>query len=127
MSESAKTALVIEDDENNMVLITALLHKGGYEVLQAWTGEEGVSLCLGRRPDFVILDVQLPDTDGFEVLRQLRASPRNGNLPIIAMTSYAMAGDRERLLAAGCTGYIEKPIDPTRVIDDIRRIIDDPQ
>jgi CheY-like chemotaxis protein len=124
-SVEGKRALVIEDDENNMVLITALLRKGGYRVTEAWTGDEGVRLCLSDPPDFVILDVQLPDTDGFEVLRSLRSSRANGELPIIAMTSYAMAGDRERLLAAGCTGYIEKPIDPATVVDEIRRIVGD--
>ncbi|MBF0552242.1 MAG: response regulator, partial [Deltaproteobacteria bacterium] len=74
-------------------------------------------------PDFIILDIQLPDIDGIEVLKQLRASEAGKYIPVIAMTSYAMTGDREKIMRAGCTGYIEKPIDPTRVIDQIRKIL----
>lgn len=116
-------ALVIEDDENNMVLIAALLQKSGYQVSQAWTGAEGVRMALASRPDFIILDVRLPDLDGYEVLRQIRSSEIDGSIPIIAMTSYAMSGDRERLLAAGCNGYLEKPIDAAQVIAQIRHIL----
>jgi CheY-like chemotaxis protein len=115
--------LVIEDDENNMVLIAALLQKSGYQVSQAWTGAEGVRMALASRPDFIILDVRLPDLDGYEVLRQIRSSEIDGSIPIIAMTSYAMSGDRERLLAAGCNGYLEKPIDAAQVIAQIRHIL----
>ncbi len=80
-------------------------------------------MALRQRPDFIILDIQLPDIDGMEVLRRIRASEIGDSIPVIAVTSFAMAGDRERLLAAGCDEYIEKPIDPQRVISQIRRII----
>ncbi len=80
-------------------------------------------MALKQRPDFIILDIQLPDIDGMEVLRRIRASEIGDSIPVIAVTSFAMAGDRERLLAAGCDDYIEKPIDPQRVISQIRRII----
>ena len=77
-----------------------------------------------KQPDFVILDIQLPDINGTEVLKRIRALDMDiANVPIIAMTSYAMSGDREKLLAAGCDGYIEKPIDPMRVIDQIREVL----
>jgi CheY-like chemotaxis protein len=115
--------LVIEDNENNMVLMTRLLEKSGYRTLWAPTGAQGVEIALGQRPDFIILDIQLPDIDGMEVLRRIRASEIGDSIPVIAVTSFAMAGDRERLLAAGCDEYIEKPIDPQRVISQIRRII----
>jgi len=115
-----KTALVIEDNPDNMVLITRFLEKFGYRTLQAVTGMEGFEMALQKRPDFIILDIQLPDIEGTEVLRKIRSSEISNSIPVIAMTSYAMSGDRERLLSAGCDGYIEKPIDPERVISQIR-------
>lgn len=118
-----KTALIIEDNPNNMVLITRLLEKSGYLTLQAITGMEGFELALQKRPDFIVLDIQLPDIEGTEVLRKIRSSEIGTSIPVIAMTSYAMSGDREKLLSAGCDGYIEKPIDPARVISQIRNLI----
>jgi two-component system, cell cycle response regulator DivK len=115
-----KTALIIEDNPDNMVLITRFLEKFGYRTLQAVTGMEGFEMALQKRPDFIILDIQLPDIEGTEVLRKIRSSEIGNSIPVIAMTSYAMSGDRERLLSAGCDGYIEKPIDPERVISQIR-------
>ena len=117
-----KTALIIEDNPDNMVLITRLLEKSGYRTLQAVTGMEGFEMALQERPDFIILDIQLPDIEGTEVLRKIRSSEIGDSIPVIAMTSYAMSGDREKLLSAGCDGYIEKPIDPERVISQIRRL-----
>ena len=118
-----KTALIIEDNPDNMELISFILEKGGYEILKAETGEEGVEMTLKELPDFVILDIQLPGIDGYEVLHRIRKSEVDGSIPIIAVTSYAMSGDRERLLEAGCNGYIEKPIDPGKFIDQIREAI----
>lgn len=120
-----QTVLVIEDNPDNMELITVLLESAGYHVIKADCGQRGYELALAARPDLVILDIQLPDIDGVEVLRRIRASGADGEIPVIAMTSYAMAGDRDELLAAGCNGYIEKPIDPDRVIDQIRRFINE--
>ncbi|MDO8947470.1 MAG: response regulator [Desulfocapsaceae bacterium] len=117
-------ALIIEDTPDNMALITFILHKNGYETIEAETGQKGIELALAKpRPDFIILDIQLPDINGDEVLRIIRNSEVNGSIPIIAMTSYAMSGDREKLLAAGCNGYLEKPIDPLKVMDQIRQIL----
>ncbi|QQS52972.1 MAG: response regulator [Candidatus Competibacteraceae bacterium] len=121
--EGRRTALIIEDNEDNRVLIVSLLQWGGYHTIACATGQSGHETALRERPDLILLDIQLPDIHGIEVLRRIRASEINGTIPIIAMTSYAMAGDRERLMAAGCTGYIEKPIEPTRVIDQIREIL----
>lgn len=116
-------ALIIEDTPDNMELIRFILEKNGYETLWARTGRQGIDMVLADPPDFIILDIQLPDMDGTEVLKILRSSKRNNGIPIIAMTSYAMSGDREQLLAAGCNGYIEKPIDPMTVMDEIREVI----
>jgi two-component system, cell cycle response regulator DivK len=104
--------LVIEDNDQNLYLVTFILEKNGYEVHPAREGQEGVSRADEVGPDLILLDIQLPGMDGYEVARRLRANPRLSTVPIVAVTSYAMAGDRERALAAGCTGYIEKPIDP---------------
>ncbi len=117
-----KTALIIEDNPDNMVLIARFLEKFGYRTLQAVTGMEGFEMALQKRPDFIILDIQLPDIEGTEVLRKIRSSEIGNSIPVIAMTSYAMSGDREKLLSAGCDGYIEKPIDPDRVISQIRHL-----
>jgi two-component system cell cycle response regulator DivK len=120
-----KTALIIEDNNDNMVLITRLLEKSGYLTLKAMTGREGFEMARGKRPDFIILDIQLPDIDGTEVLQKIRHSEIGNSIPVIAMTSYAMSGDREKLLSAGCDGYIEKPIDPALVISQIQRVIEE--
>ncbi len=118
-----KTVLIVEDNDDNMELICFIMERNGYRTLRAVRGEQGVAMTLEHRPDFIILDIQLPDIDGLEVARRIRASPLNGAIPIIAMTSYAMLGDREALLAAGCNGYIEKPINVGRVVQQIREVI----
>jgi two-component system, cell cycle response regulator DivK len=120
--QTMKTALIIEDNPDNMVLITRLLEKAGYQTMRAISGLEGVKMAVDNAPDFIILDIQLPDIDGREVLRRIRGIKVAASIPIIAMTSYAMSGDREKLLAAGCDGYIEKPIDPMRVISQIQQV-----
>ena len=118
-----KTALVIEDNEDNMKLITFILEKSGYGTIRAENGKMGIELALKERPDFILLDIQLPDMNGLEVLKALRISEINGDIPIIAITSYAMSGDRERMIAAGCNGYLEKPIDPANIMNQIRKVI----
>jgi two-component system, cell cycle response regulator DivK len=118
-----KTALVIEDNENNRELITFILQIAGYRAICAADGLTGYEMAVREQPDFIILDIQLPDVDGTEVLRMIRRNPDSRHIPAIAVTSYAMSGDRERLLGAGCNGYIEKPIDPDTVIEHIRTIL----
>ncbi len=118
-----KRILVVEDNETNMYLIGFILRKNGYEVVEARSGEEGVELALKEKPDLVIMDIQLPGIDGLEATRRIRESKADGKIPIIALTSYAMAGDREKSLSAGCTGYIEKPINPDTFIDEIKKYL----
>ncbi|MDQ6965455.1 MAG: response regulator [Mariprofundaceae bacterium] len=119
----SKTVLIVEDNDDNMELISFIMVKNGYQVLKATRGEEGVAMAIEHLPYFIILDIQLPDIDGLEVARRIRASKADGTIPIIAMTSYAMLGDREELLAAGCDGYIEKPIDVSLVMQQIREVL----
>lgn len=107
-----RRVLVIEDNEKNMYLIRFLLENAGHEVVTARDGRSGIETAAAIKPDLILLDIQLPVMDGYEVARAIR---RNGNLddtPIVAVTSYAMPGDREKTIDAGCDGYLEKPIDP---------------
>ncbi len=111
--------LVIEDNEKNIYLLTFILEKHGYLVLQARDGERGITLAYEHKPDLILLDIQLPGMDGYAIARKLRENGDLGQIPIVAVTSYAMTGDRERILNAGCSGYIEKPIDPETFIAEI--------
>lgn len=113
--------LVIEDNENNLYLMEFLLTKSGYDVIQAKSGELGVSLALEKKPDMVIMDILLPGIDGLEAARRIRQSETDGKVPIVAVTSYAMAGDKDKVMAAGCTGYIEKPINPETFVSEIEK------
>jgi two-component system cell cycle response regulator DivK len=107
-----KRILLIEDNEQNRYLVAFLMRARGWEVAYAEDGPAGLALAAEVDPALILLDIQLPGMDGYEVARRLRALPTLENIPIVAVTSYAMPGDRERCLAAGCTGYLEKPIDP---------------
>lgn len=111
--------LVIEDNEQNMYLIHFLLEVNGHTVIEALNGPDGVERAKDSNPDIILLDIQLPGMDGYEIARLLRGTSGLETIPIIAVTSYAMAGDRERILAAGATDYIEKPINPETFIDQI--------
>ena len=117
--------LVIEDNEQNMYLMTFMLENNGYEVVQARDGREGIELATSVKPTLVLLDIQLPVMDGYAVARGLRGNPELAGVPIVAVTSYAMAGDREQTLAAGCTGCIEKPVNPDTFIDELKEYLRD--
>jgi CheY-like chemotaxis protein len=115
----AKHILLIEDNEQNRYLLTFLLERHGYRVTCALDGPHGVEAAKALHPDLILLDIQLPSMDGYAVARALRSDPTLREVPIIAVTSYAMVGDRERTLEAGCTGYIEKPIDPDTFVTEV--------
>ena len=108
----SKKILYIEDNEQNLYLVAVLLERHGYQVCSATDGLQGIAMAAEERPDLILLDIQLPKMDGHTVARHLRSNPDLAAIPIVAVTSYAMAGDREKALAAGCNGYIEKPINP---------------
>ncbi|MGD9675716.1 MAG: response regulator [Candidatus Bipolaricaulia bacterium] len=107
-----RKALIVEDNEQNLYLMSYLLRKNGFDVVAARDGREGVEAALREEADIVLLDIQLPGMTGHDVARAMRRDARLSSVPIVAVTSYAMPGDREEALAAGCTGYIEKPINP---------------
>lgn len=115
--------LIVEDNKDNLQIITYALQRAGYEVVAAENGLEGVAKALETRPFFIIMDINLPGIDGIEATRQIRASQISGSTPIVAITSYAMTGDREKIMAAGCNGYIEKPFDPLTVVAQIHKFI----
>lgn len=104
--------LVIEDNEQNIYLVRYLLRACGHRISEARDGHEGVAMAKAEAPDLILLDIQLPQMDGYEVARALRKDPALDAVPIVAVTSYAMDGDREKVLEAGCDAYIEKPINP---------------
>jgi two-component system, cell cycle response regulator DivK len=112
--------LVIEDNEQNLYLTTFLLEKSGCEIVPARSGPEGIELAQRIPPDLIILDIQLPEMDGYAVARALRQNPMLALVPIVAVTSFAMMGDREQTQAAGCNAYIEKPINPDTFISEIK-------
>lgn len=114
-----KTVLIIEDNEQNAYLARFILESHGFRVLVAGDGVTGIRLATEVQPALVLLDIQLPGMDGYEVARRLRAEPGLQHIPIVAVTSYAMVGDRERVLAAGCSGYIEKPINPDSFLNEV--------
>jgi len=118
-----KKILIIEDNEKNMYLMDFLLKKNNYEVIKAVSGNEGVKIALKERPDLILMDIQLPDIDGLEAAGLIRESKAGKKIPIIAVTSYAMSGDRERLIKGGCTGYIEKPINIKSFLSEIKKYL----
>ena len=117
----SRTILLIEDNEQNRYLATFLLERNGYAVVAAVDGPSGIARASELAPDLILLDIQLPGMDGYAVARALRAIDAMRDTPIIAVTSYAMVGDREKALEAGCNGYIEKPIDPDTFVGEIQR------
>lgn len=113
--------LVVDDNAANLKLAREILTAQGHEVISAARGEQAVELARTRRPALILLDMRLPDIDGLEVLRRLRGLPETKDLPIVAMTAQAMTGDRERFLAAGCDGYISKPISLRTLYAEVER------
>jgi two-component system, cell cycle response regulator DivK len=118
-----KRVLVIEDNRDNMRLITYALRRSGYEVISAESGEEGIELAVSEKPYLILVDINLPGIDGLETTRRIRESAADSCVPIIAITSHAMFGDRDRILQAGCSAYFEKPIDPLTIIKRIHAAI----
>jgi CheY-like chemotaxis protein len=116
--------LVVEDNEKNMKLFRDVLVATGYETLEATTGGEAVELACEHTPDLVLMDIQLPDLDGVQALRRLRADARTATIPVLALTAQAMHGDRERFLAAGFDGYVSKPVNVRDLIGTVREHCD---
>lgn len=119
-----KRILLIEDNEQNRYLVTFLLQARGWEVVHAADGPAGLALAGDIAPALILLDIQLPGMDGYAVARALRTNPKLAAIPVVAVTSYAMSGDRERCIEAGCTGYLEKPIDPQTFVAEVEAMLE---
>ncbi len=107
----ANKVLIVEDNPVNLELATVLLEQAGFEVVTAGAAEEGLALAHMEAPDVIVMDISLPEMDGLEATRILKADPETRDIPVLAATSHAMMGDEEKTLAAGCDGYVSKPLD----------------
>jgi two-component system cell cycle response regulator DivK len=117
---AGKRILVIEDHEENRRLLRDLLTSFGYELIEALTGEEGLTAAAAQVPDLILMDIQLPGIDGYETTRRIKANPALRHIPVIAVTSYALSGDDVKALEAGCDAYVTKPFDPAELLEKIR-------
>ena len=115
--------LLVEDDEINRDMLTRRLQKRGFEVTTAVDGADACAQAEGNRPDLILMDMAMPIMDGYEATRRLKESPATRSIPIIGLTAYAMAGDRARVLAAGCEDYDVKPIDLTRLLGKMQALL----
>ena len=115
--------LLAEDNASNRYLATYLLKDAGYNVLAAHNGSDALRLALAEHPDLVLMDIQMPEMDGYEAARRMHADPRLASIPIVAVTSYAMTSDRAKALEVGFVGYIEKPIQPRTFVSEIARFL----
>ena len=115
--------LVVEDQADNRRILRDLLSSVGYEILEAVTGDEGVTLAVTQRPDLILMDIQLPGIDGYEATRRIKADPALRHIPIIAVTSYALSGDDAQALAAGCDAYVAKPFSTRALLAKVREYL----
>ncbi|NOX32529.1 MAG: response regulator [Deltaproteobacteria bacterium] len=118
-----KKILVVEDNEQNLYLVTFLLEQSGYEVVTAHDGLEAIDKTMTENPDLILMDMQLPEMNGYEATKRIKSIADINHIAIVAVTSYAMVGDREKTLAAGCVGYIEKPFDPDNFVSRIEKYL----
>ncbi|MBU4318165.1 MAG: response regulator [Proteobacteria bacterium] len=116
-----KTILVVEDNELNMKLLRGLLKMSNYTMLEAFNAETGIETARKHKPDLILMDIQLPGMDGLEATKVIRQDEDLKHTPIIALTSYAMRGDKDKALEAGCTGYITKPINTKGLIETLKK------
>lgn len=118
-----KTILVVDDNPDNRYLITYILKSNSFITIEAADGTQAINKVLTEHPDLILMDIQLPDMNGLEATQRIRQSVENRHIPIVALTSYALEGDRDRAIRAGCSGYIEKPIDPDIIMDQIHQAL----
>jgi two-component system cell cycle response regulator DivK len=118
-----KRILIIEDNEDNLYMIKFILEQNKLDVIEARTGTEGFEAALKIKPDLILMDIQLPDINGLEVTKKIKQSQSICSIPIVAISSYAMSGDKQKALDAGCAGYIEKPIDPETIMGEVNSFL----
>ncbi|MFN7036913.1 MAG: response regulator [Bellilinea sp.] len=120
-----KSILYIEDNFDNRMLVRRLLEHEGFLVMEAENAHQALELLQNRVPDLILMDINMPEIDGYTLTRQIKAAPQTGHIPVIALTANVMRGDKERTLRAGCDGYIEKPIDIDSFIEQINQFLND--
>jgi two-component system cell cycle response regulator DivK len=118
-----KRILVVDDHEDNRQILRVLLASAGYVMIEAQNGEAALAAALSERPDLILMDIQLPDLDGYEVTRRIKSNPRSHDVPIIAVTSYALSDDERKALAAGCIAYVAKPYSPMQLLAKIKKYL----
>ena len=118
-----KMILIVEDEPKNLTLLRDLLQVSGYANIEATDGKQGVELAKSKKPDLILMDIQLPEMDGLEATRILKADATTSNIPILALTSYAMKGDKERMLQAGCDGYLAKPFNIQELLKEVAKYL----
>ena len=118
-----KKVLVIEDTADNRRIMRLLLERAGYTFVEAVNGAEGLEKARSEKPDLILMDIQLPVIDGYEATRRLKADPELKSIPVIAVTSYALAGDEAKTKAAGCDGYVAKPFSPKELLRVVQQFI----
>jgi CheY-like chemotaxis protein len=123
MTSPAKKVLVVEDNPLNLELVRDILVAAGYDVLEAMDGAAGVEMAILERPDLILMDLQLPGLGGLEATRQLRARSETRSIPIVAVTAHAMKGEDQRALAAGCDGFVSKPIRVREFTETVRQFV----
>ena len=121
--ENAKTVLYVEDNPENRLLIRRILQSEGYEMLEASNAAQALAVIQEKRPDLILMDINLPEMDGYTLTARMKAMPQLDKVPIIALTANVMRGDRERTLEAGCDGYIQKPVDVDLLPEQINRFL----
>jgi two-component system, cell cycle response regulator DivK len=120
-----KRILIVEDQEDNRTILRDVLSTVGYDLIEAFNGEDAVRLAQSERPDLILMDIQLPLMDGYEATRRIKASPELNAIPIIAVTSYALSGDDAKARAAGCDAYVAKPFSPRQLLARVREFLPD--
>ena len=118
-----KTVLLVEDNEDNLVVYRTILEHVGFRVIEARDGEEGVSRAREHLPDLILMDISIPKMDGWEATQRLKADGNTKQIPIIALTAHALEEDRQKALQAGCDGYLAKPVEPRRVVQEVERFV----
>lgn len=122
-TNQTKTVLIVEDNEDNLVVYRTILEHIGYDVLEARDGEEGVERAHDNHPDLILMDISIPKIDGWEATRRLKGDEETRDIPIIALTAHALEEDREKARRIGCDGYLAKPVEPRRVVEEVERFV----
>lgn len=123
MSKNQKRVLLVEDNEDNLVVYRTILEHVGFVVIEARDGEEGVNRARSDRPDIILMDISIPKMDGWEATQRLKADGKTSAIPIIALTAHALEEDRLKAMRAGCDGYLAKPVEPRRVVEEVEKFI----